>query len=144
MNHNIVIDIARTEDEIKKCLTIRHRVFVEEQGLFKNSDIDKLDTRSIYLYAKTNDSIIGTVRLTPLPHNLWFGSRLAIEKRYRNGTGGYLVRYAQRYVYENGGGIMRAFVQEKAEGLFRRLGWKSLRRVNYRSIPHVLMEVECV
>lgn len=144
MKNNLTIDIAKTENEIQKCFAIRHRVFVEEQKLFKNSDIDKLDTMSIYLYAKINGEIVGTVRLTPLKHDLWLGSRLAIQKKYRNGTGGYLVKYAERYVQENGGGILRAFVQKRAEKLFKRFGWESIRKVNYHGVPHVLMEVEYV
>ncbi len=144
MKNNLTIGIAKTEEEIQKCLEIRHRVFVEEQKLFQNSDIDKLDRRSILLYAKIDDEIIGTVRLTQLNRDLWLGSRLAIQKEYRNGTGYELVKCAERYVQENGGGILRAYIQKRAEKLFRRLGWKSIRKLNYHGVPHILMEVECV
>lgn len=144
MKNNLRIGIAKTEEEIQKCLEIRHRVFVEEQKIFQNTDVDKLDRRSILLYAKINDEIVGTVRLTALKRDLWLGSRLAIEKGYRNGTGFELVKFAERYVQENGGGILRAFIQKRAEKLFRRLGWKSIREVNYHGHQHILMEVECV
>lgn len=136
--------IAITENEKAECLAIRYRVFVEEQKIFRESDIDKLDRRSIYLYAKVDNKIIGTVRLTKLKEGLWLGSRLAVEKKYRKGAGILLIKLAENFVSKNGGGILRAFVQKRKEKLFNRLGWKTLREVRYHGLPHFLMEVNCV
>jgi putative N-acetyltransferase (TIGR04045 family) len=143
-DNQLIVGVARNCDEIEDCLSIRHSVFVEEQKLFKVTDIDKFDRRSIYLYAKLDGEIVGTVRLTRLNENFWLGSRLAVKKEYRDGTGNCLVKYAERYIQENGGEILRAFVQKRAEKLFNRLGWISIRNVNYHNKPHVLMEVRCV
>jgi len=145
MNYNdLIISVAKNKEEIDACLRLRHRIFVEEQKLFYPSDIDKLDKKSIYLYAKSDGAIVGTVRLTKINEHLWFGSRLAVDRNYRNGAGIALVKSAKQYVSMNGGGKLKAFVQKRAERLFHYLGWKSLRELKYQGYPHVIMEVQCV
>jgi biotin synthase-related radical SAM superfamily protein len=74
---------ARTRLEKERAFEIRKEVFVLEQKLFSNSDIDENDTYSLHLVAEWNDQVIGTVRVFPVNNNgHWIGGRLAVRKEY--------------------------------------------------------------
>lgn len=142
--NKVIIGVAEYEEEIEECLSLRHRVFVEEQRLFSGNDKDKLDKKSIYIYAKIEGRIVGTVRVTHIKDGTWFGSRLAVERKFRTGIGIRLIKEAERFVIKNGGRRFIAIVQKRAEPLFNRLGWRSVRDLQFHNRPHVLMEAGLV
>ena len=97
------------------------------------------------------DEVVGTVRIhraDPDPssedHSTWWGSRLAVDRRYRRvgALGAALIRLAVSTA--NGLGCTRflAHVQAQNEPLFNRLSWTSLSRLELRGLPHVFMEAD--
>ncbi|WP_035868485.1 MSMEG_0567/sll0787 family protein [Cryptosporangium arvum] len=139
--------IERAED-LDGYRRLRRAVFVEEQGLFAGSDLDDRDAdpRTVVLLARDRaGTVVGGVRLGPATDGpdlgWWTGGRLAVAPPWRatTGVGPALVRAACAYA-ENAG-VLRfdATVQHRAAGMFRRLGWDTVRPVTVAGRPHTVM-----
>jgi putative N-acetyltransferase (TIGR04045 family) len=107
-------------------LAVRHQVFVEQQGLFADTDVDEWDSRpsTLHAVAVADDVVVGTVRLYPLGDGLWKGDRLAVlpsARVYRLGAA--LVQFAVATAGSLGGSRMVAQVQVSNVRFFERLGW---------------------
>jgi radical SAM protein (TIGR04043 family)/putative N-acetyltransferase (TIGR04045 family) len=140
----IVYHSARTEDEKSQALSIRHAVFVEEQGLFDGSDQDEYDRSAILLVAQKNDRIIGTVRIFPdgsQGSGHWVGGRLAVHRDFRVfRVGAGLVREAMRQVKKRRCTVFCAHIQEKNVRFFQKLGWAAVGPMEvYCGHPHQQM-----
>ena len=140
----LICHSARNEFEKSQAFRIRKQVFVHEQGLFENSDMDKNDKNAIHLVARQNQKIIGTVRIykkdTGTDH--WIGGRLAVEKNSRaTCAGSGLVKEAMKRVQKKGCQIFTANIQEKNVPFFLELGWKPIGPVNsHFGHPHQKMQ----
>jgi radical SAM protein (TIGR04043 family)/putative N-acetyltransferase (TIGR04045 family) len=141
----IVCHPARTEEEQSEAFRIRQAVFVEEQGLFVQSDRDENDPRSVHLLARLGSRLVGTVRVFPNGGSeSWIGGRLAILKDHRkSGAGELLVREAVDHVKRQGCRYFTATIQEENVPFFIRLGWKRLGEVfSYHNRPHQKMAAD--
>ncbi|MCU0578575.1 MAG: MSMEG_0568 family radical SAM protein [Desulfobacterota bacterium] len=141
----LVCHPARTREEKEWAAAIRHRVFVEEQKLFPETDRDENDRKSIHLVAVNEGNIVGTVRVFPEENNgHWIGGRLAIQKDFRfSGAGEALVREAVATVRRKGCNLFTAHIQRENVPFFVRLGWQAVGPMfEYRGRPHQLMEAD--
>jgi radical SAM protein (TIGR04043 family)/putative N-acetyltransferase (TIGR04045 family) len=136
---------VRTKAEQERAFEIRKEVFVLEQKIFSNSDIDENDPKSIHLVAEWNNQVVGTVRVFPVDNNgHWIGGRLAVKKEYRNtGAGELLVHEAIQCVKSRGCTKFTARIQLENVSFFSRVGWKTIEPVkDYFGRPHQLMEAD--
>ncbi len=134
---------VRTRAEQERAFEIREEVFVLEQKLFSNSDVDENDSKSIHLVAEWDHQVVGTVRVFPVNQNgHWIGGRLAVRKEYRNtGAGEILVREAMHFVKNRGCTKFTAHIQSENVPFFSRIGWKTVEPVrDYFGKAHQLME----
>jgi radical SAM protein (TIGR04043 family)/putative N-acetyltransferase (TIGR04045 family) len=140
---NVVCHPSRTREEREKAFSIRKAVFVEEQKLFRRTDVDEHDHKAIHLVAKHKDGIIGTVRVYPAGtgNGDWIGGRLAVKKGFRTiGAGERLVREAVATVKRKGCGYFTAHIQESNVSFFEQLGWTRIGPVKaHFGRPHQLM-----
>jgi putative N-acetyltransferase (TIGR04045 family) len=129
-------------------LSIRHRVFVDEQAVFAESDVDSRDGEetTIAVLGYSDGIAVGTVRLFPLDptEGRWQGDRLAVLPAYRtHGAGAPLVRYAVASAGARGGRTMVAHIQPANVVFFQRLGWVPVGpREIYAGLPHQPMCVD--
>lgn len=129
---------------------IRLEIFVREQRIFKESDVDAQDARPdvLHVLGLHNGVPAGAVRLYPLEVSTrtWQGDRLAVLPGFRtSGVGAPLVRFAVATAGARGGTQMVAHVQLANERFFERLGWARRGDVEeYVGRPHVLMEIGLV
>lgn len=139
---------ARTDEELAAVFDLRRRVFVEEQGLFEDTDIDEYDTVAIHLTAwkPPSDVLVGAVRCYPDPGEVgtWWGGRLVVDPAYRvRGVGVLLVRAAVREVQMQNARRFLAYVQQQNISFFNKLGWASIGMpVMKYGHPHQLMEAD--
>ena len=78
------------------------KVFCDEQGIFsQDHDRDAVDGEAIHLVALSTmavlvDEVVGTVRIHQREPGVWYGSRLAVDRRYRRvgALGAALVKLA--------------------------------------------------
>ncbi len=112
-------------DELTAHHRIRHAVFVDEQGIFPEHDLDEWDHSAIHVIAELDGEIVGAVRLYPLDNfGLWKGDRLAVLPEARARVGAALVRFAVGTAGTRGGLKMLAQIQEDNVAFFTRLGWE--------------------
>lgn len=135
---------VETEEELRACYAIRKKVFVDEQKIFKGSDIDEYDRQAIHIAAYKEKAIVGTVRVYLSEKYGWVGSRLAVLKGFEKDQAGILlVRKAVKIVEQKGAKRFIAWVQVKNVKFFIRLGWKPVGEiVIYRGRPHQVMEAK--
>ncbi len=125
---------------------LRRRVFVEEQGIFKNHDRDDIDMIATHLVALSTcaheaDGVVGTVRIHEAEKGVWWGSRLAVDLAYRNvgRLGPELIRLAVGTANARGCHRFLANVQPQNVILFRRMRWDVLGEVDVHGVPHMRM-----
>ncbi len=129
-------------------LAIRHDVFVDEQGIFEETDEDIRDGEpdTIHLIGLINGRTVGAVRLYPLDarHEQWQGDRLAVLQRYRSSHLGIeLVQEAVARATANGGLAMHAHIQLPNVRFFECLGWYPDGPIeNYMGLLHQQMVID--
>jgi putative N-acetyltransferase (TIGR04045 family) len=141
-----VFKIAETEEELEEYFRLRHEVFVREQRIFPETDVDEYDKDAIHIIAIEGASgkVVGGVRCYRKDGDTWFGSRLSADPGYRNGrVGSNLVRFAVKTVKSRGCKTFLAYIQPQNVKFFERLGWKAIGdQVIYHGLPHQLMEAD--
>ncbi len=145
----VVCGIAADGAEVAEHHRVRRAVFVTEQRIFTDNDVDAHDARDdvLHVVARIGDGIVGTVRLFPLDPatGLWQGDRLAVLEGWRTaGAGAPLVRFAVAAAAARGGRRMLAHVQPGNRRFFERLGWTAGATEEYAGHPHVLMTIALV
>jgi putative N-acetyltransferase (TIGR04045 family) len=140
----ITIKQADREEDFREVFSIRKEVFVEEQRMFQDSDIDENDNKSTYLIAKCNGIAVGTVRIFPKGDNAWVGGRLAVRKQFRGTHAGcLLVKQAVSWVTTKKCKKFSALIQEKNVEFFKQLGWNPIGEViSHLGLPHQVMEAD--
>jgi putative N-acetyltransferase (TIGR04045 family) len=142
------IRVAESEEEIQKALELRRMVFVDEQHMFEEDDLDEYDNGAIYLNAwlRGKDVLIGTVRCyrDKEKPDVWWGGRLAVHPDYRTrGIGVYLIRAAIETVKNQQASRFLASVQLQNIELFKKLGWEPIGDTFiFHGRPHQMMEVD--
>ncbi len=141
MRSDISIWAVDNSNDLGLHYTIRHSVFVNEQGVLILTDVDERDSSVdvIHVLAAQGERCAGTVRLYPLDGGgRWKGDRLAVIKGHRTSViGGELVRFATATASARGGKVMEASVQTSNVKFFERLGWVADGDVNNAyGIPH--------
>jgi putative N-acetyltransferase (TIGR04045 family) len=146
--HAVVCRLAISASERADHLTIRQRVFVEEQAVFAESDLDSRDGEdsTIAVLGYSDGIAVGTVRLFLLEpaEGRWQGDRLAVLSAYRtHGVGAPLVRYAVATAAVRGGRTMAAHIQPANVTFFERLGWAIVGETEiYAGLPHQPMCID--
>ncbi|MGI9533448.1 MAG: MSMEG_0567/Sll0786 family nitrogen starvation N-acetyltransferase [Thermodesulfobacteriota bacterium] len=138
--------IITNEDELKEYYKIRKDIFVIEQRIFPESDIDEFDEGAIHIAAveKSSGNMVGGVRCYNPEGNTWIGGRLSAAPGYRNGRVGHnLVRFAVQTVKTRGCTKFLAYVQPQNVRFFERLDWNPVGElIMHEGKPHQLMEAD--
>lgn len=139
---------AASAAEVADHFAMRHRIFVDEQAIFAESDLDlhDRDTSAVPLIGYCDGVAAGTVRLFALDpaDGIWQGDRLAVLAPYRTrGLGAPLVRCAVATAAVLGGRLMSAHIQLANVRFFQRLGWEACGdREIYAGLVHQPMSIE--
>jgi putative N-acetyltransferase (TIGR04045 family) len=131
---------------------IRRAVFVAEQGLFDEDDMDghDRDPATIHVLGLVGGTPAGTVRLYPSrtradrdDGRIWHGDRLAVLRQHRRaGLGAPLVRHAVATAAGLGGSRMLAQIQLPNVSFFLALGWRcDGEPAHYLGQPHQRMQI---
>jgi putative N-acetyltransferase (TIGR04045 family) len=138
--------VAETDRELEEYFHLRHEVFIKEQRIFPESDIDEYDKDAVHIVAVEGSTgkVVGGVRCYKKEEDTWFGGRLSAAPTYRNGqVGSNLVKLAVKTVKSRGCKKFLAYIQPQNVKFFERLGWKAIGEpVIYQGLPHQLMEAD--
>ncbi|OCL28456.1 hypothetical protein U472_00795 [Orenia metallireducens] len=90
------------EEDLKRVFKLRREVFIEEQGVPAELELDEDDNRAIHFIVYTPEAIIGTCRLL-VKDNFAKVQRMAIKKGYRKkGIGSRLLSEVIDFAKEEG------------------------------------------
>ena len=78
----ILFAIAQSDTDIQNAFRLRHKVFVVEQHVPEEMELDEFDAQAIHVVAKDDDQVVGTGRLL-VENNKGHIGRLAVNKIYR-------------------------------------------------------------
>ena len=140
MKQRIVVKRVASQAELVQVLTIRIRVFVQEQKVPAEIELDTDDQRAIHFLAIGSGNAVGTARIVMRHGDAKIG-RMAVLKSYRRkGVGAALLKRAilaanrlhARRIYLN--------AQVAAIGFYERMGFRAVGRVfNEAGIAHQKM-----
>jgi predicted GNAT family N-acyltransferase len=138
-----VIEIreASDADERQGLLALRHEVFVSEQGVPLDLEIDEHDETALHIVALDDGELVGTCRLLQAGDQGKFG-RLVVARRARGrGIGAALLEEAERRARGMGCDRMVLAAQTSAMGLYERAGYTARGDVYLDAgIEHMTME----
>ena len=114
MSQPYIFKLAISPKEIKDYFDLRRAIFVEEQDVFEEDDLDDIDKTAYPIVAieTASDRVVGVVRIYETQPRLWYGGRLGTHPELQN------VRF------------------------FQRLHWESLNEITICDRPHHLMEAD--
>jgi predicted GNAT family N-acyltransferase len=78
-----VIQIKSWRDAEQEAFSIRKRVFIQEQGVPEEMELDEHDLTAQHALAYMGSQCIGTARLVSLPGNIGRIGRMAVLPNYR-------------------------------------------------------------
>lgn len=123
------------------CLEIRKTVFVEEQGVPAEIEIDQYELHCIHFLTFVDSIPVGTGRLRIKDSIIKF-ERIATLKSFRGkGVGKQLMEVMLNYAKEHYGHLKPYMhSQLEAVGFYEKLGWISVGEIFYEAnIPHLAM-----
>lgn len=118
-----------TKDTFGDYLNVRKQVFVVEQNVSLDIEIDELDSLEvqnvIHIGAFINNDIVGTSRLIKEGSTLVVG-RVAVLKEYRKqGVGAAMMAYAETQALNNGFKYLKLGAQVSAIPFYEKSGYKA-------------------
>ncbi len=135
--------IITAEEDLKKAFDIRIEVFVEEQGVPLEDELDefdKLNGQCEHILVYFNEQPVGTGRIRLVDG---FGKleRICILKPYRKfGLGKVIIKALEEIAEKDGVSKIKLHGQKHAEGFYNKLGYLTSSNVFMEDgIPHILM-----
>ena len=117
------IKLVRTPQEQKNVLDIRRSVFIDEQQIPIEIEIDAFEESAIYVIAYFDEEAVGTARWREIGNTVKL-ERFAVLKNYRNkGIGRKLTMFIIDRIPQ--GKIIFLNSQESAIGFYSKLGFLS-------------------
>ena len=117
------IKLVRTPQEQKNVLDIRRSVFIDEQQIPVEIEIDAFEESAIYVIAYFDEEAVGTARWREIGNTVKL-ERFAVLKNYRNkGIGRKLTMFIIDRIPQ--GKIIFLNSQESAIGFYSKLGFTS-------------------
>ncbi len=143
MSAAIRVTRVASRQELEKAFSIRLRVFVREQGVPKEIELDDDDASAAHFLALLGESAVGTARLAMHGNNAKIG-RMAVLRHYRRkGVGRELLKRAVKLAQRRKAKTIFLNAQVSAIGFYERLGFSCVGPVfDEAGIPHRKMVLE--
>jgi ElaA protein len=129
---------VETAAELARCLAIRERVFVDEQKVPKDLELDDKDGQCTHFLASEDGVDVGTARLMVLPGGKAKVQRVAVDATQRkSGVGRALMGALEAEAKAKGCVVVVLSSQVPAIGFYERLGYQAEGAVyDDAGIPH--------
>jgi predicted GNAT family N-acyltransferase len=121
----------------EEATAIRHAVFVIEQQVPLELELDEMDACSLHVVAYRGERAIGTARLLPDGHI----GRMAVRKEWRGaGVGSRLLKALMQAAQSRGDRLVRLNAQRQAQDFYARHGFvQQGEEFLDAGIPHIAM-----
>ena len=115
---------VKTKDEMEKVFEIRREVFVREQGIPEELEMDELDSEAIHVLAIVNGVPAGCGRLLKQDNDARMG-RVAVKKDMRrSGIGAGICKLLMTIAMDNGAERVIIGAQLTAVEFYKSLGFE--------------------
>lgn len=133
-----------TSDDVAKAFTIRQKVFVEEQKVPEELEIDEFENESIHFLAYVNGEAVGTARMRWQDNRTAKAERVAVLAHYRGtGVGRELMQAIENEAKHQKATAVQLNAQIQAQPFYERLGYKAYGDIFLDAgIEHIAMKKE--
>ena len=155
----IYIEIVKTQEDLDAILDLRSAVFIDEQLVPEEEEIDDLDSlesivddKVIHLMAKENNKIIATARMFVEDRSIISSSREIhlhvgrVAVRYdarKTGVGRLLMNKCHQVAVQRGYSMLTLSAQLQALGFNERLGYQARGKIYLDAgIEHLDMDIK--
>lgn len=139
----ITYKLLRGTDDLTDAFTIRRKVFIGEQGVPEDIELDSIDQTSEHIVIYDEDQPIGTGRLLVEDGMVLIG-RVAVLKEYRSQKiGSIVVNQLRDKAFGNGATEVHLHAQKAVQGFYEKLGFRAYgEEFEEASILHISMKSE--
>lgn len=140
----IVVKLVETEAEMEAAMGVRFRVFVAEQAVPAEEELDEADATASHAVAICQDLVVGTGRLVQQDDGDAQIGRMAVDQTWRRrGIGDQILRFLEEEARAQGLRRCVLHAQEYVKGFYAAHGYQehgeTFLEVN---IPHIEMRKE--
>lgn len=137
----VIVKQAITEAEMAALRALRMAVFIEEQGVPEELEIDALDALAYHAVACVDDAIIGTGRLLVLPGGDALIGRMAVQIDVRRiGVGGHVLQFLEAAAVKLGASEVIVHAQTYVSEFYSRAGYNTEGEpFDEAGIQHIIM-----
>ena len=140
----IFVKLVETEAEMEAAIGVRFRVFVSEQSVPPEEELDEADATATHVIALYRDQVVGTGRLLQLEGGEAQIGRMAVDQTWRRrGIGGQILLYLEEEARSQGLLMAVLHAQEYVKSFYTHHGYQehgeTFLEVN---IPHIEMRKE--
>ncbi len=130
------------DDSLADAFAVRRAVFVAEQGVPEEREIDDHEDEATHLVARDDGTTVGTARLRALDESTAKVERVAVLPEFRGqGWGRRLLERTHDVARTRGYDRLVLHAQTDVEGFYRELGYRTTGDVfEEAGMPHVEME----
>jgi predicted GNAT family N-acyltransferase len=133
--------IASTPAQREDAFSVRIAVFVGEQGISRDDELDEHEGAAIHCVAYEGGAPVGAGRVVLIEGYAKIGRMAVLRDHRRNGIGADVLRALEREAAARGAGMARLSAQVSARGFYERNGYAATGDVyDEVGIPHIAME----
>jgi predicted GNAT family N-acyltransferase len=145
MELSTIVEIRATDPLMSAVCALRHEVFVVEQGVPEELEIDEDDKVATHLAALSDDHVIGTLRIVHHERTAKVGRMAVSASSRKKGIGRELMEFAAATASHGGADEIILGAQLTAREFYKRLGYVEEGAVfDDAGIPHVTMRKKLV
>ncbi len=137
------VEKISAKSDLRKAFAIRIRVFVKEQGVPEEIELDRDDKRAIHFLATSAGRAVGTARIVMRQETAKIGRMAVLKSHRRKGVGMKLLRRAVAVAKKLGARKIYLHAQVPVIGFYETFGFHCVGPVFYEAgIPHRKMILE--
>ena len=132
------------EDGVEDAFDVRRDVFIEEQGVSEDEEMDGRDDDAAQFVAYDDRYPVGTARVRTPEDDVGKVERVAVRETYRRrGVGKALMERVEAWADDHGFETLKLHAQTHVEGFYADLGYETTSDVfEEAGIDHVAMRKE--
>jgi predicted GNAT family N-acyltransferase len=132
---------ARDADEVRAALALRHEVFVVEQDVPLDEEVDEHDETALHLVAAEDGEVVATARVVMDGDTATLGRVAVAAKARRRGIASRLIAAGEAEARAHGARRVALAAQTGALALYERAGYAPYgERFLDAGIEHLMME----
>ena len=138
---SVSMRLVESADDFENALAVRLRVFVQEQSVPIEEEVDDQDNEAVHAIAELKGIIVATGRLILQQFPIVYIGRMAVDIDHRrHGIGGKPLIFLEDHARDIGGDKVILHAQEYVKSFYVSHGYEEQGEVFMEAnIPHVLM-----